>query len=106
SRAGSSTRPPAPPRPTTAAPPDPEPPPACPSSPPWPSCCVVAAPEARSGPFDQAAADDQSLDLAAAFVNAGDARVAVKALDGVLPAVAVAAVELEHPVDGAAQGLG
>src|SRR6267378_1458011 len=38
--------------------------------------------------------DDQTLDFTGAFIDLGDARVAVVALDGILAAVAVAAVNL------------
>src|SRR5882724_7262535 len=57
------------------------------------------APVRRPGPVPDASGlaqhpggDHQALDFAGAFVNFGDARVAVHAFDGVFTAVAVAAV--------------
>jgi len=42
--------------------------------------------------FEDPGGNDEALNFAGAFVNFGDARIAVGALDGILAAVAVAAV--------------
>src|SRR5215470_15419008 len=56
--------------------------------------------------LEQAARDHEALDLARAFVDLHDARVAVVALDGVLLHVAVAAVDLYRLVRDPRRGLG
>src|SRR5271155_3916015 len=45
--------------------------------------------------FEEPGGDDEALDFGGAFVDFGDARVAVVALDGIFAAVAVAAVDLD-----------
>src|SRR5271168_1758597 len=48
-----------------------------------------------SSRFEDPAGDYQALDFAGAFVDFGDAGVAVVALDGIFAAVTVAAVDLD-----------
>src|SRR5947209_10294224 len=58
-------------------------------------CCMRELSAAR-GLLGEVARDDEALDLARAFVDLRDARVAVVALDRIVLHVAVAAVDLDR----------
>src|SRR5690348_7265249 len=60
----------------------------------------------RDAILEKTARDDEALDLARAFVDLHDARVAVVALDRVFLHVAVAAVDLDRLVRDPRRGLG
>ena len=73
------------------------------------SCSAFAAGDQRQLPFertpDQHARNQQPVDLVRAFEDAVDARVAIMPLGGVIPDVAIAAVDLDVLVEDVVERL-